>query len=67
MRGLLRGISSEAAADDGHEDVVQAGARECHRPDTDALPVESLDVVRPTLDDVFVVKTGRSLEGDDAA
>src|SRR5215208_5344826 len=27
------------------------------------LPVESLDVVQPTLDDVFVVKTGRSLEG----
>ena len=27
--------------------------------------VESLDVVRPTLDDVFVVKTGRPLEGAD--
>ena len=33
--------------------------------DEAGLPVESLDVVRPTLDDVFVVKTGRSLEGSD--
>jgi ABC-2 type transport system ATP-binding protein len=32
--------------------------------DEAGLPVESLDVVRPTLDDVFVVKTGRSLEGE---
>jgi ABC-2 type transport system ATP-binding protein len=31
--------------------------------DDAGLPVESLDVVQPTLDDVFVVKTGRSLEG----
>ena len=31
--------------------------------DQAGLPVESLDVVQPTLDDVFVVKTGRSLEG----
>jgi ABC-2 type transport system ATP-binding protein len=35
--------------------------------DEAGLPVESLDVVRPTLDDVFVVKTGRSLEGADEA
>jgi ABC-2 type transport system ATP-binding protein len=35
--------------------------------DQAGLPVESLDVVQPTLDDVFVVKTGRSLEGDAAA
>jgi len=34
--------------------------------DEAGLPVESLDVVQPTLDDVFVVKTGRSLEGDGA-
>jgi len=34
--------------------------------DDAGLPVESLDVVQPTLDDVFVVKTGRSLEGDGA-
>ena len=35
--------------------------------DQAGLPVESLDVVQPTLDDVFVVKTGRSLEGAGAA
>jgi ABC-2 type transport system ATP-binding protein len=35
--------------------------------DDAGLPVESLDVVQPTLDDVFVVKTGRSLEGAGAA
>jgi ABC-2 type transport system ATP-binding protein len=27
--------------------------------------VESLDLVQPTLDDVFVAKTGQHLEGDD--
>jgi hypothetical protein len=27
--------------------------------------VESLDLVQPTLDDVFVAKTGYHLEGDD--
>ena len=29
------------------------------------LAVESLDLVQPTLDDVFVAKTGQHLEGDD--
>jgi len=31
--------------------------------DEAGVTVESLDVIQPTLDDVFVVKTGRSLEG----
>jgi ABC-2 type transport system ATP-binding protein len=31
--------------------------------DREGLAVESLDVVRPTLDDVFADKTGRRLEG----
>ena len=26
---------------------------------------ESLEIMRPTLDDVFVAKTGRHLEGED--
>ncbi|MEX2193728.1 MAG: ATP-binding cassette domain-containing protein [Thermoleophilaceae bacterium] len=34
--------------------------------DDAGLVVEHLDVVRPTLDDVFVEKTGRHLEGADA-
>jgi len=34
--------------------------------DDAGLAVESLDLVEPTLDDVFVAKTGRHLEGDDA-
>ena len=34
--------------------------------DEAGLAVESLDLVEPTLDDVFVAKTGRHLEGDDA-
>ncbi len=33
--------------------------------DEAGLAVESLDLVEPTLDDVFVQKTGRHLEGDD--
>ena len=33
--------------------------------DEAGLAVESLDLVEPTLDDVFVAKTGRHLEGDD--
>ena len=32
--------------------------------DEAGLAVESLDLVEPTLDDVFVAKTGRHLEGD---
>jgi len=35
--------------------------------DEAGLAVESLDLVEPTLDDVFVKKTGRHLEGDDEA
>ena len=31
--------------------------------DDAGLCVESLDLVKPTLDDVFVAKTGRHLEG----
>ncbi|MEJ7876149.1 MAG: ATP-binding cassette domain-containing protein [Solirubrobacterales bacterium] len=33
--------------------------------DDAGLAVESLELVEPTLDDVFVAKTGRHLEGDD--
>ncbi len=33
--------------------------------DDAGLAVESLDLVKPTLDDVFVAKTGQHLEGDD--
>ncbi len=33
--------------------------------DEAGLAVESLDLVQPTLDDVFVAKTGQHLEGDD--
>jgi ABC-2 type transport system ATP-binding protein len=33
--------------------------------DDAGIAVESLDLVRPTLDDVFVAKTGYHLEGDD--
>ena len=33
--------------------------------DEAGLAVEGLDLVEPTLDDVFVAKTGRHLEGDD--
>ena len=33
--------------------------------DDAGLAVESLDLVQPTLDDVFVAETGRHLEGDD--
>jgi ABC-2 type transport system ATP-binding protein len=33
--------------------------------DEAGLAVESLDLVEPTLDDVFVAKTGQHLEGDD--
>lgn len=33
--------------------------------DDAGLAVESLDLVEPTLDDVFVAKTGKHLEGDD--
>lgn len=33
--------------------------------DEEGLRVESLDVVEPTLDDVFVSRTGEHLEGDD--
>jgi ABC-2 type transport system ATP-binding protein len=35
--------------------------------DEAGLQVESLDLVEPTLDDVFVEKTGHHLEGDDKA
>jgi ABC-2 type transport system ATP-binding protein len=34
--------------------------------DDAGLAVESLDLVEPTLDDVFVAKTGRHLEPEDA-
>ena len=34
--------------------------------DEAGLAVKSLELVQPTLDDVFVAKTGRHLEGDDA-
>ena len=33
--------------------------------DEAGIAVESLDLVEPTLDDVFVAKTGEHLEGDD--
>jgi ABC-2 type transport system ATP-binding protein len=33
--------------------------------DEAGLTVESLEVVKPTLDDVFVAKTGRHLEGEE--
>jgi ABC-2 type transport system ATP-binding protein len=33
--------------------------------DEAGIAVESLDLVEPTLDDVFVAKTGYHLEGDD--
>ena len=35
--------------------------------DDAGIAVASLDLVQPSLDDVFVAKTGRRLEGDDAA
>jgi len=35
--------------------------------DEAGIAVASLDLVQPSLDDVFVAKTGRRLEGDDAA
>ncbi|MCL4287030.1 MAG: ATP-binding cassette domain-containing protein [Thermoleophilia bacterium] len=35
--------------------------------DEAGITVESLDVVEPTLDDVFVAKTGHHLEGDEAS
>ena len=35
--------------------------------DEAGLAVESLDLVEPTLDDVFVAETGQHLEGDDEA
>jgi ABC-2 type transport system ATP-binding protein len=35
--------------------------------DEAGLAVEGLDLVEPTLDDVFVQKTGYHLEGDDEA
>jgi ABC-2 type transport system ATP-binding protein len=35
--------------------------------DEAGITVESLDVVEPTLDDVFVAKTGQHLEGDESA
>ena len=35
--------------------------------DEAGIVVESLDLVEPTLDDVFVAKTGQHLEGDEAA
>ena len=35
--------------------------------DDAGIMVGSIDLVRPTLDDVFVEKTGRRLEGADAA
>ena len=38
-------------------------ARSCARSTTPASAVESLNLVQPTLDDVFVEKTGRHLEG----
>ena len=37
--------------------------RSCARSTRPACAVESLDLVQPTLDDVFVEKTGRHLEG----
>jgi ABC-2 type transport system ATP-binding protein len=35
--------------------------------DEAGITVESLDVVEPTLDDVFVAKTGQHLEGDESS
>ena len=35
--------------------------------DEAGITVESLDVVEPTLDDVFVAKTGQHLEGDETS
>ena len=35
--------------------------------DDAGVMVESLDLVEPTLDDVFVAKTGEHLEGDEAS
>ena len=39
--------------------------RSCARSTTPGSAVESLELVEPTLDDVFVAKTGRHLEGAD--
>jgi ABC-2 type transport system ATP-binding protein len=50
---------------------VENGAAEIPRVvralDEAGIAVESLELVRPTLDDVFVTKTGHHLEGDEGA
>jgi len=49
------------------EDGAAGVARIVRALDEAGLAVESLDLVEPTLDDVFVAKTGEHLEGDDEA
>ncbi len=71
--GVLANFGKPLPAKDGKlmievEDGVAAIAPVVRALDEAGILVESLDVVEPTLDDVFVEKTGQHLEGDgDAA
>ena len=52
-----RGVAVRLASGDG--DLIEL----VRALDAASLPVENLELHRPTLDDVFLAKTGRSLEG----
>ena len=49
------------------EDVVECRLHHVERVDDEGFTVASLELVQPTLDDVFVEKTGRQLEGAETA
>jgi ABC-2 type transport system ATP-binding protein len=70
--GVLASFGKPLPAKDGKlmievEDGVAAIAPVVRALDEAGILVESLDVVEPTLDDVFVEKTGQHLEGDSDA
>jgi ABC-2 type transport system ATP-binding protein len=69
-REVLAQFGREMPAKDGLLLVELEGGASAIAPvvralDDAGLAVESLDLVEPTLDDVFVAKTGQHLEGDD--
>jgi len=69
-RKVLAGLGKPLPSKDGLilielEEGAQGVAPVVRALDEAGLAVEGLDLVEPTLDDVFVAKTGRHLEGDD--
>ena len=69
MKEFLAQFGEDAASSKGVAVLLRSGEADLagvvRALDADGLKVENLQLHQPSLDDVFLAKTGRSLEGSD--